>query len=85
MLCGKVINVLMVALIGMLLFSMIEVDATETNEQMGMRLMRWNDCSVNMYCRIAVNMYVQDPNESNRYYQDLINRFGFFRKDLVRR
>ncbi|KAI1703763.1 hypothetical protein DdX_14702 [Ditylenchus destructor] len=85
MLSGKAINVLMVALVGVMLYSMVEVDATETDREMQSRLLRHFDCMENMYCRIAVDFYVQSPNESNRYYQDLITRFGFQPKDLVRR
>ncbi|KAI1706091.1 hypothetical protein Ddc_15443 [Ditylenchus destructor] len=84
MVSGKAINVLMVALIGMLLYSMIEVDATETNREMESRLMRMHGCMMNMYCRIAVEFYVTAPSESNRYYHDLTTRFGFRPKDLVR-
>ncbi|KAI1706093.1 hypothetical protein Ddc_15445 [Ditylenchus destructor] len=89
MVSGKAINVLMVALVGMLLYSMTEVDATETNQEMERRLFQSSmyNCSADMYCRIAVKMYVEAINETerNRFYNDLINRFGFSREDLVRR
>ncbi|KAI1706089.1 hypothetical protein Ddc_15441 [Ditylenchus destructor] len=88
MLYGMVISVL----IGMLLFSISEVDATETDEQIVRRLHGMHGCDESVYCRLIVSFYVKWQDEQNIFFKEiasnlrgeLFHSYSFLEEDLVR-